>query len=102
MSRKSFAHGKVATSTHWRDIYSAGMRDYPEIHRKVIDDRNQRWLPQIESLLSRGENALIVVGAAHLVGKNGVIELLKGRGYRVEQAIMEAVKNSDRSRWQTG
>jgi hypothetical protein len=63
----------------------AGMRDYPEIHRKVIDDRNRRWLPQIEGLLSRGENALIVVGAAHLVGTNGVIQLLKGRGYRVEQ-----------------
>jgi uncharacterized protein YbaP (TraB family) len=62
-----------------------GMRDYPEIHRKVIDDRNQRWLPQIENLLSGGENALIVVGAAHLVGKNGIIELLKDRGYRVEQ-----------------
>jgi uncharacterized protein len=62
-----------------------GLRDYPEIHRKVIDDRNQRWLPQIENLLSRGENALIVVGAAHLVGKNGIIELLKDRGYRVEQ-----------------
>ena len=62
-----------------------GMRNYPEIHRKVIDDRNQRWLPQIENLLSGGENALIVVGAAHLVGKNGIIELLKDRGYRVEQ-----------------
>jgi uncharacterized protein YbaP (TraB family) len=63
----------------------AGMRDYPEIHRKVIDDRNLRWLPQIEGLLSRGENPLIIVGAGHLVGKNGVIQLLKGRGYRVEQ-----------------
>ena len=63
----------------------AGMRDYPEIHRKVIDDRNRRWLPQIEGLLSRGENALIIVGAAHLVGNNGVIQLLRGRGYKVEQ-----------------
>jgi len=63
----------------------AGMRDYPEIHRKVIDDRNRRWLPQIESLLLRGENPLIVVGAGHLVGKNGLIQLLKARGYRVEQ-----------------
>jgi uncharacterized protein len=62
-----------------------GMRDHPEIHRKVIDDRNRRWLPQIENLLARGENALVVVGAAHLVGKNGVIELLKSRGYSVEQ-----------------
>lgn len=63
----------------------AGMRDYPEIHQKVIEDRNRRWLPQIEGMLSRGENALIVVGAAHLVGTNGVIQLLKSRGYRVEQ-----------------
>jgi uncharacterized protein YbaP (TraB family) len=63
----------------------AGMRDYPEINRKVIEDRNRRWLPQIEALLSRGENALVVVGAAHLVGNNGVIQLLKDRGYRVEQ-----------------
>jgi uncharacterized protein len=63
----------------------AGMRDYPEIHRKVIEDRNRRWLPQIEGLLAQGENALIVVGAAHLVGTNGVIQLLESRGYRVEQ-----------------
>ncbi len=63
----------------------ASMREFPEIHRKVIDDRNRRWLPQIEGLLSRGENPLIIVGAGHLVGKNGLIELLKGRGYRVEQ-----------------
>jgi uncharacterized protein YbaP (TraB family) len=63
----------------------AGMRDYPEIHQKVIEDRNRRWLPQIEGMLSRGENALIVVGAAHLVGTNGVIQLLKSRGYKVEQ-----------------
>ncbi|MPZ75416.1 MAG: hypothetical protein GEU77_02735 [Deltaproteobacteria bacterium] len=63
----------------------AGMRDYPEIHQKVIDERNRRWVPQIENFLSGGEKALVVVGAAHLVGKNGVIELLKGRGHRVEQ-----------------
>jgi uncharacterized protein YbaP (TraB family) len=63
----------------------AAMRDYPEIRRKVIDGRHRHWLPQIEDLLARGENALVVVGAAHLVGANGLIELLKGRGYRVEQ-----------------
>jgi uncharacterized protein YbaP (TraB family) len=27
----------------------------------------------------------VVVGAAHLVGKEGVIELLKARGYTLEQ-----------------
>jgi uncharacterized protein len=51
----------------------------------IIDDRNRRWLPQIEKLLAQGDNALVVVGAAHLVGKDGVIELLRDRGYTVEQ-----------------
>jgi uncharacterized protein YbaP (TraB family) len=32
-------------------------------------------------MIEQGESTLVVVGAAHLVGKEGVIELLKARGY---------------------
>ncbi len=28
---------------------------------------------------------MVVVGAAHLVGKDGVVEMLKNRGYELEQ-----------------
>ncbi len=63
----------------------AGMREYPELHSKVVVERNRRWLPEIEGMIARGENAMIVVGAAHLVGQEGVLELLKGRGYSLEQ-----------------
>jgi uncharacterized protein YbaP (TraB family) len=63
----------------------AGMRQYPELYRKLIVERNRRWLPQIEQMIKEGGNTLVVVGAAHLVGKDGVIELLKQRGYTVEQ-----------------
>jgi hypothetical protein len=62
-----------------------GMREYPAVHQTVIVDRNRRWLPQIEKMIEQGESALIAVGAAHLIGKDGVIELLKARGYTVEQ-----------------
>ncbi len=62
-----------------------GMRAYPDLYQRLIVDRNRRWLPQIERLIKQGENALIIVGAAHLVGKDGVIELLKQQGYTVEQ-----------------
>jgi uncharacterized protein YbaP (TraB family) len=61
------------------------MREYPAVHQKVVVDRNRRWLPEIERLIRGGESALVVVGAAHLVGKEGVIELLKARGYTLEQ-----------------
>jgi uncharacterized protein YbaP (TraB family) len=61
------------------------MREYPAVHQKIVVDRNRRWLPEIERLIQEGESALVVVGAAHLVGKEGVIELLKARGYTLEQ-----------------
>jgi hypothetical protein len=62
-----------------------GMVQFPEIHQKVIVERNRRWVPEIEKLLEQRGGALIVVGAAHLVGGDGVIEMLKTKGYSVEQ-----------------
>jgi uncharacterized protein len=66
-------------------LLMAGMRDYPDIYEKIVVDRNRRWLPDLVKMLEQGEKALVVVGAAHLVGKRGLIELLKQRGYTVEQ-----------------
>ena len=40
--------------------------------------------PQIEAMLNDGKTHVIVVGAAHLVGKGSVIDLLRARGVRVE------------------
>jgi len=63
----------------------ASMKDYPEIYEKVVVERNRRWLAELSKMLERGDKALVVVGAAHLVGQNGLIELLQQRGYTVEQ-----------------
>jgi uncharacterized protein YbaP (TraB family) len=63
----------------------AGMRAYPELYRKVIVERNQRWLEEITQLVRQGGDALVVVGAAHLVGKDGVVAMLKARGFDAEQ-----------------
>jgi uncharacterized protein len=63
----------------------AGMKQYPEVHEKIIVERNRRWVPQIEKIFAQGSGAMVVVGAAHLVGKDGVIEMLKARGYTLEQ-----------------
>ena len=77
----------------WRDgdvaaaekLFLGSLAEYPEIQEKLLNERNRNWLPQIEKFIQSGEDTLVVVGAAHLVGKNGVIELLKGRGYKLEQ-----------------
>lgn len=74
--------GEVGSVEDW---LLAGMREYPEVYAKVIVERNRRWLPQIEKMIAQGENTMVIVGAAHLVGREGVIELLRQLGYTVEQ-----------------
>ena len=66
-------------------LLMAGMKEYPELHQKIIVERNRRWLPQIEKIIGQGGGAMVVVGAAHLVGQDGVVEMLKNRGYEMEQ-----------------
>src|ERR671923_301115 len=63
----------------------AGMKQFPEVHEKIIVERKRGWGPQVEKILSPDGGSLAGVGAAHLVGKDGVIEMLKARGYTLEQ-----------------
>jgi uncharacterized protein YbaP (TraB family) len=60
-------------------------QEYPAIYKTLLSDRNRNWLPKILSLIGRGENCMVVVGTAHLVGADGIIAILKQKGYRVEQ-----------------
>jgi uncharacterized protein len=59
--------------------------DYPEAYDKLIKERNYNWLPQVESFLQQGGDYLVVVGASHLLGKDGLIELLRQKGHSPEQ-----------------
>lgn len=59
----------------------------PVTYRRVNVERNRAWTPRLEALLreGRGHDALVVVGALHLLGPDGVVAALKARGYRVER-----------------
>ena len=63
----------------------AGMRNYPELYQALIVNRNAAWLPFIESALQERKPVFIVIGALHLVGKKGLVSLLKEKGYLVKQ-----------------
>ena len=60
-------------------------RNDPEMFYRMFAKRNARWLPQIERLTHENFNCLVIVGAGHLVGRHGLIEALRQRGYRIEQ-----------------
>jgi uncharacterized protein YbaP (TraB family) len=47
-----------------------------------VDNRNANWLPQIEKMIAQ-KQTFIAVGAGHLGGENGLIQLIKRAGYTV-------------------
>jgi len=55
------------------------------IYKKLVFDRNKNMASKIEGYLKSDERYCVVVGAAHLVGKDGIIEILKRKGYIIEQ-----------------
>ena len=58
---------------------------FPSLYKPLVSDRNKRWLPQVEELLKANDNSLVVVGALHLVGQGGLLELLRKKGYAITQ-----------------
>lgn len=59
----------------------------PVAYRRVNVERNDAWVPQIRRLLdeSKRDDALVVVGALHLLGADGVVEKLRAQGLAVER-----------------
>ncbi len=65
-------------------LLNAAMADVPALSQRLLRNRNAKWLSKIEGMIADGRPHLIVVGAAHLVGKDSVIAMLRAKGVRVE------------------
>lgn len=50
---------------------------------RLIYARNREWIPALQSMLAANDEALVIVGAGHLVGDGSVIDLLERSGYQV-------------------
>jgi uncharacterized protein YbaP (TraB family) len=82
-----------AVITAWRNgdtksleqLLSESYAQYPELFRVLTTDRNRAWLPVITGLLHEDQDYLVIVGALHLVGKDGIIQLLQQQGFQVVQ-----------------
>ena len=61
------------------------VKDDPAMYERLLVNRNREWLPRLDALLARKGRAFVVVGAAHLVGPDGLLAMFKAKGYMVEQ-----------------
>jgi len=71
--------GKLAS------LLSEEYQQFPALYQSLVTQRNRSWEPQIQQLLHGSHNYFVVVGALHLVGQGGLLELLRKDGYKVEQ-----------------
>jgi len=56
-----------------------------EIYEVLITKRNYTMTKKIQSYLKTMKNYFVVVGAGHVVGDEGIVNILKKRGFRVTQ-----------------
>jgi uncharacterized protein YbaP (TraB family) len=61
--------------------------EYPDLYQSLNVDRNHAWLPQVQAMLDdeASNDTMVVVGALHLLGDDGLVQLLREKGYRVER-----------------
>ncbi|MBI1212896.1 MAG: hypothetical protein GC190_15650 [Alphaproteobacteria bacterium] len=63
---------------------NSGMDRFPSLRRAILHNRHVRWVPQIEQMLNDGRTHLVIAGAAHMVGPDSVVAMLRAKGYHVE------------------
>jgi uncharacterized protein YbaP (TraB family) len=66
-------------------IVLTSLKAEPKLYERLLVERNRNWMPKLEALFASNTKALVVVGAAHLVGPDGLVAMLKAKGYTVEQ-----------------
>jgi uncharacterized protein YbaP (TraB family) len=79
---EAFASGDESALEGTLFMEGGSMQESPGFYGELLDRRNERWLPKLLPELDKG-GAFIAVGAAHLLGKHGLLRTLRDRGYRV-------------------
>lgn len=81
----------------WERLGGEMQRDYPRLYRRIDVERNAAWLPVIERRLQApgDDDTLVVVGALHLLGPDGLVERLRADGYEVRRICSACAAAND-------
>jgi uncharacterized protein YbaP (TraB family) len=69
-----------------------------EMQRPLREGRNPKMAEAVENCLKNGERCFMIVGAAHVVGKEGIVSLLKNKGYQTKQIMVTTKTNANSNR----
>jgi uncharacterized protein YbaP (TraB family) len=83
-----FSAWKTGDAVSLERILNKSLKENPEIlpiYDVLFTKRNKNMVSKIEGFLKDSDNYFVVVGAGHLVGRTGIIQLLSKKGYYLEQ-----------------
>ncbi len=76
---------KEGDTAKMESLVNISLDEYPEIRNALFTRRNSLWASHIEELMKKDGDTIIIVGAGHLVGEQGVPALLRQKGYKPVQ-----------------
>ncbi len=59
--------------------------EFPEVYETLLTTRNNNWMEQLVTLFDDNAIEIVLVGAMHLVGQDGLVSQLRSQGFKVEQ-----------------
>ncbi|WP_426369504.1 TraB/GumN family protein [Pseudocolwellia sp. HL-MZ7] len=69
-------------------INNAALDSDAKSYDALFSARNKSWVPKIEAMFNNKHKELVLVGAGHLFGKDGLLTLLESQGYIIEQSSL--------------
>jgi uncharacterized protein YbaP (TraB family) len=79
---RAWASGDVAAV---EKLTLTSFKDSPELYKLLLVERNHNWVPHVQKCLADNAGCFVVVGAAHLVGPDGLPALLAAKRLKVTQ-----------------
>jgi uncharacterized protein YbaP (TraB family) len=83
MLEESLTVWKKGDEPGMENLFIKEMKNYPQLYKSIIIDRNNKWMTKITDYLNGSTNTMVIVGAAHLVGPDGLVNLMRKKGYKV-------------------
>jgi uncharacterized protein YbaP (TraB family) len=68
-----------------QEFFYRDANKFPELMQEFLVRRNEAWIAPLMDYLEKGEHVMVLVGAGHLGGKTGLLELLKAKGCTIRQ-----------------
>lgn len=68
-----------------KELVETMKEESPRMYREILKNRNDAWMPKLMGLMREGKRGLVLVGAMHLPGEEGLLKSFARNGYKVER-----------------